>query len=174
MLRLTAPLLCIIKGFVELCVVGAGFAGLACARAAAARGLRVRVLERKPDPGAACRTTGLLVQEAAEELEPPARLVRRIPGVRLYAPSLRVLDLESPGYWFLATDTPALLRRMAEGIDIVRGEYRGGFPFGARFLVGADGPRSRVAREFGLGVNLEFLVGVEAEFEGVRDRKSVV
>jgi digeranylgeranylglycerophospholipid reductase len=35
---------------------------------------------------------------------------------------------------------------------------------GCRYLVGADGARSAVARDLGLGVNREFLFGVEAEF----------
>jgi digeranylgeranylglycerophospholipid reductase len=33
-----------------------------------------------------------------------------------------------------------------------------------RFLIGADGPRSKVARVFGLSQNTRFLTGVEAEF----------
>ena len=36
----------------DLAVVGAGFAGLTLARRAAQAGLRVAVLERKPEPGA--------------------------------------------------------------------------------------------------------------------------
>jgi len=36
-----------------------------------------------------------------------------------------------------------------------------------RFLVGADGPTSKVARTFNLGVNRQFLFGVEAELTGV-------
>src|SRR5688572_15481692 len=94
---------------VDLIVVGASFAGLACARAAAAIGLRTRVLERKLDVGSACRTTGIIVKEAAEEIDIPRRFTRRIRGVRLYGPSLRWIDLDSRGYYFLATDTPELL-----------------------------------------------------------------
>lgn len=169
----------------DLIIAGASFAGLACARAAAARGLSVLVLERKHDPGASPRTTGILVPEAAPELAPPAALTRRIGGVRLYAPSLRSLDLESPGHEFLATDTPGLLRwfaaeTAAAGAEVRCGtEYQGGRRDGrrivlaglgiaARFLVGADGARSRVARDFGLGRNRRFLTGVEVEFEGLR------
>ena len=40
-------------------------------------------------------------------------LTRRVPGVRLYAPSLRHADLFSPGYAFFTTRTPDLLRWMA-------------------------------------------------------------
>jgi flavin-dependent dehydrogenase len=36
------------------------------------------------------------------------------------------------------------------------------------YLVGADGPQSSVARDFELSTNRRFLLGVEAEFEGVR------
>jgi len=44
-------------------------------------------------------------------------MVRRIHGVRLYGPSLRWIDLDAPGYYFLATDTPALVRWMAGRAD---------------------------------------------------------
>src|SRR5262245_5785547 len=112
----------------DLCVVGAGFAGLACARAAASLGLKTAVLERKVDPGRPCRTTGILVKEAAEA---PARYTRRIRGIRLYGPSLRSIDLAAPGYAFFATDTPGLLRWLAReaeeaGVRLMLGEpYRG-------------------------------------------------
>ncbi|MBI3858374.1 MAG: NAD(P)/FAD-dependent oxidoreductase [Planctomycetes bacterium] len=152
-------------------IVGAGFAGLACAQACAVRGLRVRVLDRKREPGSAPHTTGLLVKEVADEWDVPRAITRKIRGVRLYSPSHRWIDLQAPGYFFLATDTPALLRWLAQraadaGAELrwnadYRGEREG------RILVGADGPRSLVARLHGLGVNDQFLTGVEAEFDGV-------
>jgi hypothetical protein len=47
--------------------------------------------------------------------------------------------------------------------------YRDGDGSGkARYLVGADGPRSRVARDCRPRINREFLIGVEGEYEGVR------
>ena len=154
---------------IDVAIVGASFAGLACAKAAAARGLRTVVLERKRDVGAAPHTTGLLVREVADAWDVPRALVRKVAGVRFYAPSLAWVDLESPGYHFLATDTPALLRWFAAGTgaEIRTGVTWDGGRAGAKFLVGADGPRSRVAREFRLGVNRDFLVGAEWEFDGV-------
>jgi digeranylgeranylglycerophospholipid reductase len=170
----------------DLIVVGGGFAGLTCAQAAAARGTNTVVLERKKQPGDACHTTGLLVKEVADAWDFPRRLVRKVHGVRLYAPNLRWLDFVSPGYYFLATDTPALMQWMTEqasetgaeirlgasytgaersrtGIRISRHEVEG------RFLVGCDGPRSAVARDFHLGCNRRFLTGIEGEFEGIGD-----
>ena len=98
----------------DLIIVGASFAGLACARTAALRGLKVAVVERKTDPGEAVRTTGILVKEAAEETDIPSHLTRLIRGVRLYAPNGKFTDHSAPGYYFLATDTPNLLRWMAD------------------------------------------------------------
>lgn len=164
-------------------IVGAGFAGLGCARVAARRGLRVLVVDRKPEPGLRMHTTGLVVKEAAERWEIPAVLTRRVRGIRLYAPHLSTLDLEAAGYYFLATDTPALMRWFAREAARSGAHLRFGRPFrGAqriadgwqlesgervRCLVGADGPRSSVAAHAGLGRNREYLCGVEAEYRGL-------
>ncbi len=169
---------------VDLAVVGAGFAGLSAAHAAATRGLRVIVLDRKPEAGARLHTTGLLVKEVADSWDVPRGLTRKIHGVRLYGPSLRWVDLVRPGYHFLATDTPSLMRwwaeqaRSAGAVLRFDAPYRGarlagkgalleGHDMRARYLLGADGVRSPVARDLGLGINRRMLVGVEGEFEGV-------
>lgn len=167
-------------------VVGASFAGLACAHALARMGLRVTVIEKKADPGEKLHTTGIIVKDAVDQItlldDLPASLVRRIGGVRLYAPNLKHVDLAVPGYYFLATDTPNVMRWLAAktqaaGADIRYGQVfrdaqrvRSGFDLGelgeTRYLVGADGPRSRVARALGLGCNAAQLFGVEYEFSG--------
>jgi flavin-dependent dehydrogenase len=167
-------------------VVGASFAGLASAIALARAGLRVTVLEKKTDAGAKLHTTGIIVRDAIDQIALldtlPKPLVRRIPGVRLYAPNLRYVDLEAPGYYFLATNTPAVMRWLAgeaerEGATIAYGtaftdarRLQSGFAvqgIGAtRFLIGADGPRSRVASALRLGASTRFLAGVEYEYGG--------
>ena len=171
----------------DVTVVGASFAGAACAVAAARQGLRVCVLERKRDPGEKLRTTGIIVKEAAERTllqAIPARLTRRIESVRLYAPSLKQVALAAPGYYFLTTDTPAVMRWLAQqlrehGVDLRLGcaftdaaRIDGGWQVQGvgrtRYLVGADGARSRVARCCGLGEVRQFLYGIEYEFPGAR------
>jgi digeranylgeranylglycerophospholipid reductase len=171
-------------GVYDLGIIGAGFAGLACARTAARRGLRVLVLDRKSDAGQQMHTTGLLVKEAAERWEIPAALTQRVRGIRLYSPSLASLDLAASGYYFLATDTPALMRWFAREARRAGAHLRFAQPYAGarragdgfelqgtgarvRYLIGADGPNSRVAAEFGLGRNTRFLLGVEAEYEGI-------
>ncbi len=154
-------------------VVGGGFAGLACARSAAARGLSVLVLESKPDVGARPHTTGLLWPDVRAAWSVPPRLTRALRVVRLYSPSLDSIDLDSKEVAFFATDTPGLLRWLAGETRAAGAELCTGVQWNAdhppcRYLVGADGPRSRVAERSGLGRNTEFLIGVEAEYEGVR------
>ncbi|MEP6610119.1 MAG: NAD(P)/FAD-dependent oxidoreductase, partial [Burkholderiaceae bacterium] len=171
----------------DLLVVGASFAGVACAIAAARANLRVILIERKTDAGQKLHTTGIVVKEAADEIARigpfPPELIRPIRGVRLYGSLLSSVALDSPGYFFLATDTPNLMRWLVEqatqaGVDVRLGtlftgarEEAGSIAVdnvgSVRFIVGADGPTSKVARSFGLGVNREFLFGIEAELTGV-------
>ena len=95
---------------IDLAVIGAGFAGLACAQAASLRGLRVVVLDRRPCAGHMPHTTGLLVKEVADAWDIPRGITRKIHGVRLYSPALRSIDLVRGGYYFLATDTARMMR----------------------------------------------------------------
>ena len=170
----------------DVVVIGAGFAGLACAREIARRGLGVLVLERKPKAGDRIHTTGILVKEAQDEWAAPAHLVREITRVRVYAPSLRSAAVERAGYFFLATDTGGLLEWLLQetrdsGVDIRLGEAfqgatqeQGQWTVAAanvdcRFLVGADGARSQVAKLLGLDRNLRYLKGVEYAYEPLPD-----
>ena len=168
----------------DLAIVGGSFAGLAAARTAAMRGLKVVVLEAKPDSGHRVATTGILVKEAAEEIDIPHDLTRRVHGVRLYAPNLEHIDLAAPGYYFLTTDTARLLRWMAAEAERAGAAIRygtrfsgavrqdGGFrfegaPVFARYILGADGGRSAVARHFRLGQSTRYLTGLEIEYESL-------
>ena len=170
----------------DLAVVGASFAGLACAREAAQRGLRVLVIDRQAHPGSRIHTTGILVKEAQDEWRAPDHLVREIKRVRVYAPSGRSLPLEREDYFFLATDTQGLLAHLADearstGVEVrfdepfegairQEGQLRlAGSGIGCRFLVGADGARSQVAASFGLDRNERYLKGVEYAFEPSED-----
>ncbi len=167
----------------DVVIVGAGFAGLACARVLGQAGYQVVVLERKPDSGARLGTTGLLVPELLEAFPIPCHLYRRIPRLRLYAPNLRSMEIGAPDYFYAATDTAGLLRYFADkatkagaviryGHRFRQGESRGerillpDLRFNCRYLVGADGAHSDVARCFALPSPKRFLVGLEAEFLG--------
>src|SRR3546814_3675896 len=87
-------------------------------------------------------------------------LSRRVEGVRLYAPNLRSLSLRSLGDYFLTTDTPNVMRWLADrmraaGVELrlmqsftdahrVRGGWQVEGLGRTHWLVGADGAKSRV------------------------------
>jgi len=169
----------------DILITGGGFAGLSCAKALAERGIGVTLLERKSAPGVGMHTTGIIVGECAEEFAIPEHLTRKVTDVRLYAPSLRHIDLHAPDYFFLTTDTPGLMRHLSD--EAIRAgaaihydtAYESGRQdgecinvnngrFSCRFLIGADGPRSKVADDFALGQNTKFLLGAEAEYTGLK------
>jgi digeranylgeranylglycerophospholipid reductase len=97
-------------------------------------------------------------------------------------------------YYFWATDTPALLDWMcasvqADGVTLLAGtlfeqaarDSGGGWAVSVKsvasqepavlqagYLVGADGPHSRVAKALGLSLNTQFLFGIEHEYGQAR------
>jgi flavin-dependent dehydrogenase len=164
---------------VDVLVVGAGLAGLHTARLLARRGLVVMVVDRRRSLSAGIRTTGIFVRRTLDDFDVPEHLLG--PGVRdvlLYPPSRRApVRLTSARDEYRVADMAGVYehaRRAAQeaGAQVRLGvrytgaaggcaRFAGAEPVAARFLVGADGARSRVARDLGLDVNRRFLVGAE-------------
>ncbi|WP_155370850.1 NAD(P)/FAD-dependent oxidoreductase [Catellatospora vulcania] len=164
---------------VDVLVVGAGLAGLHTARLLARRELNVMVVDRRRSLSAGIRTTGIFVRRTLEDFDLPEHLLG--PGVRdvlLYPPSRRApIRLTSDRDEYRVADMPGVYehaRRAAEaaGAQVVLGvrydgssagvvRFDGAEPVRARFIVGADGARSRVARDLGLDVNRRLIVGAE-------------
>ena len=176
---------------VDVLVVGAGLAGLECARRLSEAGASVLLADRKPAVDHAVHTTGIFVRRTLESfalpddcLGPPVR------RVALYSPRGRSQLLESPHDEFRVGRMAALYRRQLEaclgaGVQWAPSTTFAGLePDGAgsavaleragkrerlqaRFVVGADGATSRVAPALGLDENREWIVGVEEVFRGV-------
>jgi flavin-dependent dehydrogenase len=164
---------------VDVLVVGAGLAGLHTARLLAQRDLDVLVIDRRRSLSSGIRTTGIFVRRTWESFDLPDHLLG--PGVRdvlLYPPSRRApIRFTSDRDEYRVADMAAVYehaRRAAESagarvrlgvryVDASMGRVRlaGADPLTARFIVGADGAYSRVARDLGLDVNRRFLVGAE-------------
>ena len=170
----------------DLTIVGGSFAGLACAGAAAARGLKTLVIDKKKTPDSYTQSTGIFVKEIADQVDLPSGMVNKIHGVRLYSPNFNYIDLVSPGYYFLATDTCAILKWFSEqaenngaelrfGKEVKSGSYEGNkiiipdHNISCSYLVGADGATSEIADIFELGRNSEFLLGTEYEVKGINN-----
>jgi flavin-dependent dehydrogenase len=169
----------------DVLVVGAGLAGLHTATLLARRGHEVLLAERRPGLTGAIRTTGIFVRKTLDDFPlPPECLGPPIRRVVLHPPGRgRPVTLDSERDEYRVGDMGPLYvaaaREAADaGVRIALGtRYEGrrdgahllAGPDGptrvrARFVVGADGARSRVARDLGLDRNRHLLVGAEEVF----------
>jgi flavin-dependent dehydrogenase len=111
-------------------VVGASFAGLTFAGAAAARGMRVLVLERDPIPGGVVRTTGVLFSDVLDVLDVPARyLMNAVRRLHIQAPGQAPLEIGGQAWRFYMADVTGMLGWMADRARDHGAEVRCGTPF---------------------------------------------
>ena len=99
----------------DVIVVGASFAGLSFAGVAAARGLRVLVLERDASVGHVVRTTGVLFSDVLDVLDVPAQfLMNSVRRIRLQTPDHKSISVSAGAFRFYMADVAGLLGWMAE------------------------------------------------------------
>jgi len=178
----------------DVVVVGAGLAGLQTTRLLARRGVRVLLVDRKRTLEDSVHTTGIFVRRTLEDFDLPEDcLGQPIRRVTLYSPARRALAIESEHDEFRVGRMGRLYARLLEdglnagaqwspatryvGLEDASGRRgsqvlleRGGLErrVAARYVIGGDGARSRVARDLGLDENREWIVGVEDVLEGAR------
>ena len=172
-------------------IIGAGLAGLQTARLLGKRGLRVLLADRKDSLDQSIHTTGIFVRRTLEDFDIPEDcLGPPVRHVTLFSPSRRAFELVSDqdefrigrmGRLYLcylnqalrsgvcwAPGTRYIEHCLEKGKLVVR--LRCGSQIrsvNARYLLGADGANSRVARNLRLDTNREWIVGVEDVFTGV-------
>jgi flavin-dependent dehydrogenase len=81
----------------DVIIIGAGLAGLQCARLLGRRGLRVLLVDRKDSLDTSIHTTGIFVRRTLEDFDiPDDCLGPAVRHVTLYSPSRRQMELVSP------------------------------------------------------------------------------
>ena len=175
----------------DVVIIGAGLAGLRCAQLLGRQGHSVLLVDCKRTLHDSIHTTGIFVRRTLEDFDIPEDcLGPPIRHVSLYSPARRRTDIESPHDEFRVGKMGLLYSRylsqcILAGVQWMPAtRYAEHYPLNdrviirldsarrsqwvkARFLVGADGANSRVARDLGLDGNREWLVGIEDVFENV-------
>lgn len=168
----------------DVIIVGAGLAGLQCARLLGRRGLGVLLVDRKTSLNSSIHTTGIFVRRTLEDFDIPEDCLGPVVrDVTLYAPSRRSIDLSSErdefrigrmgrlyahylddclraGVEWQPATRYAEHRRSKNNLE-VRLNGQSSSWVTTRYLVGADGANSRIARDLNLDLNQEWIVGVE-------------
>jgi flavin-dependent dehydrogenase len=173
-------------GNYDVTIVGAGLAGLQCARLLARSGLRVLLVDRKHALDQKIHTTGIFVRRTLLDFDiPDDCLGPPIKHVTLYSPALRSMEFVSEHDEFSIGRMGQLYQRYLQqcllaGVQwLPETSYLGHSSTNGlltvrlsreeittRYLIGGDGARSRVARDLQLDVNREWIVGVESVYEG--------
>ena len=95
----------------DVVIIGAGLAGLQCAKLLAAQQVKVLLVDRKEDLSKGIHTTGIFVRKTFEDFEFPAgTLGRPVRDVTLYSPGLKALKLNSARDEFRVGNGGALRR----------------------------------------------------------------
>jgi flavin-dependent dehydrogenase len=174
----------------DVVIIGAGLAGLQCAKLLSQQGAKILLVDRKTDLAKGVHTTGIFVRKTFEDFDFPAgTLGQPLRNVTLYSPSLKAISLQSETDEFRVGKMGKLYetilgdciengvefakgtRYIAANVDsdevIIKLEYKGiAFKVGTKVLVGSDGACSRVAKDLGLDENREWIVGYEEVYRG--------
>lgn len=169
----------------DVVVIGAGLAGLQCARLLGKRGLRVLLVDRKASLHNSIHTTGIFVRRTLEDFDFPENcLGPAVRDVTLYSPSRRSMNLVSPHDEFRVGRMGLLYQLYLDNCQRAGVQWMPATKYGGhsvlksqlivrldrngssrwvktRYLVGADGASSRVGKDLGLDINQEWIVGVE-------------
>jgi flavin-dependent dehydrogenase len=169
----------------DVTIVGAGLAGLQLAHLLARGGASVLLVDARRSVAESVRTTGIFVRRTFEEypLLTPF-LGAAISTIGLHSPGRRTIALASDREEFRLGRMPDLYRAMLRQAERagaewrpattyesmrldahgVRLAFRNGTSVRSRFVVGADGARSRIAADLGLDRNTHWIPGVETVY----------
>ncbi|CAN5770501.1 NAD(P)/FAD-dependent oxidoreductase [soil metagenome] len=173
----------------DVVIIGAGLAGLQCAKLLSRRGAKILLVDRKTDLTKGVHTTGIFVRKTLEDFEfPIGTLGKAVRNVTLYSPALKAINLESEKDEFRVGKMGLLYENLLKECLENGVQFSGGtsyvsaetakdqtivslkkegkiYDVETKVLIGADGANSRVAKDLNLDENKEWIVGYEEVFQ---------
>ncbi|MBU0666681.1 MAG: NAD(P)/FAD-dependent oxidoreductase [Nanoarchaeota archaeon] len=173
----------------DVIVVGGSFAGLNFARCASILGLKVLLIDQNKDIGSSIRTTGILIKDIVEEMNIPRTLLpNTVNKMKVYFPNMKYLEWKTKENIFFMSYTKDFLKYLARSakefgaiietdtqyisgkktsdvIEVIIKKNSIEEKIRAKFIVGADGAHSKVAKDFKLDKNKKFMTGIEKVYE---------
>lgn len=159
----------------EIQIVGAGNAGCYLAQQLKEKGINFQIFEEHPEVGRPPHCTGLVSKNIDELLDVSKDVVlNQVKGAKMFSPNGTCLTLtrgEDQAYVF---DRVKFDKKLAEGLDINKGEKIESLDPGAEFIVGADGPNSTVAKLGNFPELERTITGVQVEIKNKSFDKNFV
>jgi len=177
----------------DVVTVGAGPVGTTAARLCAGAGLSTLCIEEHGTIGYPVQCAGLLSNTAFTECEVSQRsVIQTVSGARIVSGSGDTLVIDAMTTKAYVVDRGALDREMAgcaadagtefrlktavydvRGTTVYTRGINGHEEIGFKILIAADGPRSTIARRFGMERAKVFLSGIQADMCGTCDPRFV-
>jgi geranylgeranyl reductase family protein len=178
----------------DVIVAGAGPAGSAAARECAALGLSTLCIEEHGTIGYPVQCAGLLSTAAFAECRIPSErsILNKVTGARVISGAGTELLIDAGTTKAVVVDRGTLDREMAEAAADAGAGFRlktsvcdvrentvftrgvnGHERIGFRILIAADGPRSTIARLYGMQRARTYLAGIQADMPGRCDPRQV-
>lgn len=128
----------------DVVIIGAGLAGLQCAKLLSGRGAKILLVDRKTDLRKGVHTTGIFVRKTFVDFEfPPETLGPPVRHVALYSPGMRKLNLASKHDEFRVGKMGELYEKYLQDCLALGVQFAGG----TRYLGSAADPLKQKFRD---------------------------
>jgi len=156
----------------DVSIVGGGPVGLFLAKEL--QDLDVRVYEEHQSIGEPVQCSGLVSRNIDELIDVPKEcILNTVKGARLVSPSGKSFEVSRGREEAYVIDRTVFDKKLAEGVDAETNKRVNDLDLGARYIVGADGPNSIVAKQAGFSPLEEAIVGLQYEITREVDKDFV-
>ncbi len=147
-------------------IIGAGTIGCYLARQLKDAGIDFKIFEEHSEVGIPKHCTGLVSKNIDELIKVPNKVVlNKVKGAKLYSPSGKCVELSREKDQAYVLDRPLFDKELSKGLDIQFNTHIEKLDTNAKFIVGADGANSTIARIASFPPLEKVITGVQVEIE---------